>query len=259
MRRAHTQINAHHGNPFTPQRQAEARANPRSSGLVINQATSVTYAGDLYPAPRSSSGTENAQQRAGRLLVKSGQMGLPMNTFGTVAQATVDTDRALCVAVYFLGWGIYACVEAPCSITKLLTCTCFILSLLPSSHHNSAVSASEALPVMPYGPCIERRCKDSQQGVDKYSYGRASYALGSTTTLFEQRPLRSGNGLSRVVFTDSISANSLPPLSAGISGAGGGPLSVAAAGDAVAMANADALKNGGMQRRRRRQRRLLRS
>ncbi len=97
---AHTDTRSIHSSH--PRRQAESRSNPRSSGLVINQATSVTYAGDQYPAPRSSSGTQNAQQRS-RLLVKSGQMGLPMNTFGTVAQATVDTNTALCVA-FFTGW-----------------------------------------------------------------------------------------------------------------------------------------------------------
>jgi hypothetical protein len=114
-----------------------------------------------------------------------------------------------------------------------------------------AVAAPEAMPLMPYGPCSgEKRCKGGLRGADRDSYGRASYATGSTTVIYSQGFMRKGTGFSKDVYRDSLGANGLPPLSTGLSGWGSGPIAVAAAGKAVASANADSPLNGGMERRR---------
>lgn len=64
---------------------------------------------------------------------------------------------------------------------------------------------------------------------------------GSTTKVWDVRlaPLRRGIGNQKDVWTDSVAVNEGAPLSAGISGTGGGTMAVASAGDAVASSDAD--------------------
>lgn len=77
----------------------------------------------------------------------------------------------------------------------------------------------------------------------------ATFAKGTTAVLYDAQPLHRGTGKLKAVQTDSYGANSLAPLSHGISNVGGGPIAVAAAGEAVSIANADTPENGWMARR----------
>lgn len=69
---------------------------------------------------------------------------------------------------------------------------------------------------------------------------------GATTVLYDVSNLRSGGaGKLHSAYTDSIGVTYLAPLSSGISNTGGGPIAIASAGQAVAVANADTLRNEG--------------
>jgi len=95
--------------------QAEARANPESSGVFNNQATVTAYAGDSYPTPRGSSGTHNGEEGSGRAKVNGGFAGVPINAHGTLANAATDTGNARCVAVGpglgFIWWRFFGRIE----------------------------------------------------------------------------------------------------------------------------------------------------
>ncbi|KIY98149.1 F-type H+-transporting ATPase subunit gamma [Monoraphidium neglectum] len=165
--------------------EAESRSNAKSSGLYYNGASTVLYAGELYPSARDSASTRNGEQSGGRGRATGGPGGVPISTFGTYVNAVTDTGRA------------------------------------------RAVSASEAMPIY------------TTEG------GRAGSSHGATTATFDVSELRRGTGVKNNVFLDSAAVNSLAPLSTSISAAGGGPMAVAAAGQAVSMANADLPGNDG--------------
>jgi hypothetical protein len=79
-----------------PPRQAESRAQARSGGLPHPAQRLLVRSGDLYPAGRNYVATLNAQQAAGGAKAAGGPAGLPMNTWGVVAVAATDTERARC-------------------------------------------------------------------------------------------------------------------------------------------------------------------
>lgn len=54
-----------------------------------------------------------------------------------------------------------------------------------------------------------------------------------------------GVGASGDVYTDSVGVTELAPRSVGISGMGAGPVTIAEAGEAVAMSHADTAANEG--------------
>ncbi|KAI8464914.1 MAG: hypothetical protein J3K34DRAFT_525812 [Monoraphidium minutum] len=170
---------------FAQAHEAEARSNPTSSGLFHNEAT-MMIEGDLFPGPRGTAGTLNAQQLNGRARAAGGVPGLALDVFGPYVNVQTDTERA------------------------------------------RAVSAPEGLPLHPSG------------------LRGAYYAKGRTTALWDSQQLQRGTGKQKQVLTESIGANSLAPLSSAISNVGGGPIAVAAAGQAVAVANADTPMNGDM-------------
>jgi hypothetical protein len=77
--------------------------------------------------------------------------------------------------------------------------------------------------------------------------GPTGWAKATNSVAFDTNPLRRGVGATGQAFTEAVGANNLPPLAVGISQVGGGPIAIAAAGVAVAVANADTPSNGGMQ------------
>ena len=68
-------------------------------------------------------------------------------------------------------------------------------------------------------------------------------AQGAGTDLFAQFPVRRASAPGGLALTDSFGVTDVQPRSSGISGVGGGPTAVAAAGEAVAMSYADSLEN----------------
>jgi hypothetical protein len=78
-------------------------------------------------------------------------------------------------------------------------------------------------------------------------------AHGATSSVYEHVALRAGSGKMHDVFTDSVGVTEIAPSASAISNVGGGPVAIAQANEAVALANADTPRNsGGLARRRRR-------
>jgi hypothetical protein len=74
-------------------------------------------------------------------------------------------------------------------------------------------------------------------------------AHGASSAVFEQGYLRTGAGRSQV-FTDSMGVTERAPTASAISNVGGGPVAIAEANEAVALANADTPRNDrGITRR----------
>jgi hypothetical protein len=77
--------------------QAESKANSKSTGIIHNQSTRAVFAGDGLPGARLQAGTANGQQAGrGQIKLSGGPAGIQIAAYGTVAVATVDTDRARC-------------------------------------------------------------------------------------------------------------------------------------------------------------------
>ena len=87
-----------------------------------------------------------------------------------------------------------------------------------------AFAGSKALPARPEGAPSEA-------------------ASGSTTSVWEPSALRRGGGKTGDVFTDSVAVTDSAPTAAGMSNVGGGPVAIAAAGEATAVSNADTPAN----------------
>jgi hypothetical protein len=151
----------------------------------------IVYASDLWPAARTAANTRNGEQAGGRAQSAGGPFGNPVYTFGVVAHAATDTERA------------------------------------------RAFSGTDTLPMMP-----------NQADRGNYAQSKAT-----TTGQWDVQQLRRTTGYTHQVYVDSVAVNGLPPLSHGISNVGGGPTAVAAAGQAVAIANADDPANGGIANR----------
>jgi len=196
--------------------EAEAKANPRSTGVYHNEAKIFLQSGDLLPMARTTASTANGWQPRGRARSATGPGTIAISAFGTVATADTDTDRARWVTQGCIA--LTAAVGAWSSLVHAMHS-----SLMPSIQRppRRAVSASEAMPTRPENT------------------NPATFSQGTTSTVWENNELHRGIGATQKVYTDSYAVNSLAPLSSGISNVGAGPVAVASAGEAVAMSKAD--------------------